>query len=142
LGVRLTKGYGISHFKINAENGRFRELIALYHPLSVAGEFQFTALIGKVHPFGQFYWYWGGGVHVNPHARLDYLEVGIDGIAGIGYNFKNIPLNISFDFKPAYELYETGIGFQPHISLNSGYGLSARYILSGTNNIETTTTKF
>lgn len=130
IGARFTKGYGISQFKINQEKGTFRELIGLYHPIGTTGEFQFTGLIGKVNTAGRFYWYWGGGIHVNPHAKLEYVEAGIDVIGGLGYNFKNIPLNVSLDFKPAYELYETGLGFKPHISLNSGYGMSIRYILN------------
>lgn len=78
-------------------------------------------------------WYYGGGAHIgsyrgyrsNPKTDIEYttkLSLGIDGILGIEYNFTEIPLNLSLDWKPQINL----------ISNNGFWGdngaLSARYM--------------
>jgi hypothetical protein len=54
--------------------------------------------------------YVGGGVHVGSFDGRyspwfsdfnNHFILGIDGIAGLEYNFEEIPLNISLDYKPA-----------------------------------------
>lgn len=79
-------------------------------------------------------WYYGPGAHIgnwvdngrNPWFKNNdekrYFVIGADFILGIEYNFKEIPINISADWKPAFNL----IG-------NSGFwgdngGLSIRYL--------------
>ncbi len=130
VGIRAANGYGISHFKINQDKNRFRELLGNYESRANGGEFQLTVLAGKIYTLKSFYWYWGGGIHVNVHDELNYVGGGIDGISGIGYNFRNIPLNISFDYKPTYDLYTTQYGLDPIWYLQDAYGLSLRYILN------------
>lgn len=78
-------------------------------------------------------WYFGGGAHVGfwngdyTYGRwgregYNYVVVGIDGILGIEYNFSEFPINISLDWKPAFNL--TGYsGFW-----GDGGALSIRYI--------------
>jgi hypothetical protein len=39
---------------------------------------------------------------------LHYTVIGVDGIIGLEYNFKEIPLNLSIDYKPAFNL----VGYQ------------------------------
>jgi len=67
--------------------------------------------------FGQSEWvmYAGGGAHVGFYDKRDfdhdrwaddgfddgtYFTAGLDGIIGVEYTFKNIPLNLSADLKP------------------------------------------
>lgn len=78
-------------------------------------------------------WYFGGGGHIGfwngdytssrwGDEGTNYTVVGIDGILGIEYNFLEIPINISLDWKPAFNL--TGYsGFW-----GDGGALSIRYI--------------
>jgi hypothetical protein len=78
-------------------------------------------------------WYFGGGGHIgfwngdNTYGRwgdegVNYIVIGIDGILGIEYNFEAVPVNISLDWKPAFNL--TGYsGFW-----GDGGALSIRYI--------------
>ena len=78
-------------------------------------------------------WYFGGGGHIgfwngdNTYGRwgdegVNYTVIGIDGILGIEYNFDAVPINISLDWKPAFNL--TGYsGFW-----GDGGALSIRYI--------------
>jgi hypothetical protein len=76
-------------------------------------------------------WYFGGGGHVGfwngdntnwGDRGTNYTIVGIDGILGIEYNFREVPINLSLDWKPAFNL--TGYtGFW-----GDGGALSIRYI--------------
>jgi hypothetical protein len=54
---------------------------------------------------------------------VNTLVIGADGILGIEYTFADIPLCLTFDWKPIVNL----IGSQNF--LGGGFGLSARYIL-------------
>jgi len=55
-------------------------------------------------------WYFGGGGHIGFYnesnkesgtAETAYTNVGIDGILGLEYSFKEAPINLSIDWKPA-----------------------------------------
>lgn len=58
-------------------------------------------------------WYYGVGGHIGfwngtyttwGTAGTSYTVIGIDGIIGMEYNFMEIPINISLDWKPALNL--------------------------------------
>ncbi len=77
-------------------------------------------------------WYYGVGAHIgfwNTNSSISwgeagtaYTVVGIDGILGLEYNFEEIPINLSLDWKPAFNL--TGYsGFW-----GDGGAFSIRYI--------------
>lgn len=79
--------------------------------------------------------YAGGGAHIGFYDRRDYdwdkyvskgkgtyVSPGLDGIIGIEYTFKNIPLNLSADLKP----YVQFVGPTNFIGEEIG-GLSARF---------------
>lgn len=66
----------------------------------------------------QVYYGYGGDIGTNNNK----LRVGIDGVAGLDFNFKEKPINVSFDFKPA-------IYFGDGLNLVWGGGLAVRYIL-------------
>ncbi|XZF16453.1 hypothetical protein ACTHGU_09950 [Chitinophagaceae bacterium MMS25-I14] len=72
--------------------------------------------------------FFGGGVHIGSWDRDngDGTEFifGIDGIGGVEYKFKNIPLGLSADFKPAIN-FVTDVDFFPH----NLFGASARFYL-------------
>jgi hypothetical protein len=77
-------------------------------------------------------WYYGAGAHVGfwdenhktnwGNKGESYTVVGIDGILGLEYNFREIPINISLDWKPAWNLS----GYQGFWA--DGAALSIRYI--------------
>ena len=66
-------------------------------------------------------WYVGPGAHLgfyNDNYRDQYVDngregafVGIDGVLGLDYKFKNAPINISLDWQPSIE-FGTINGFQ------------------------------
>lgn len=57
-------------------------------------------------------WYYGIGGHIGlwngdliPDSPTgSYLAIGVDGILGIEYNFAEIPINISLDWKPRFNI--------------------------------------
>jgi len=76
-------------------------------------------------------WYYGVGGHVGfwngndvdwVNDNDDYIVIGIDGILGLEYNFKEIPINLSIDWKPAMNI----IGYSGF--WGDGGALSIRYI--------------
>jgi hypothetical protein len=75
-------------------------------------------------------WYYGVGGHIGfwdgkYDDRFDAgnnTVIGIDGILGLEYNFKEIPFNLSLDWKPALNLVGSS-GFW-----GDGGAISIRYI--------------
>jgi len=77
-------------------------------------------------------WYYGAGGHIGfwkgkdvswgDNREDDYTVVGIDGILGIEYNFQEIPINLSLDWKPTMNI----IGYSGF--WGDGGALSIRYI--------------
>jgi len=61
-------------------------------------------------------WYYGVGGHIGfwngaytswNDPSGSYIAIGVDGIIGIEYNFEEIPINISLDWKPGFNLIGT-----------------------------------
>lgn len=76
-------------------------------------------------------WYYGFGAHIGfwngdyvkwGEPGVSYTALGIDGILGIEYNIKEIPINISLDWKPEFNI----IGYTGF--WGDGGALSIRYI--------------
>lgn len=69
-------------------------------------------------------WYVGPGAHVgvwNDNWQKNYpdrksgVNLGIDGVIGLDYKFENVPINISFDWQPSFNIvgytyFEAGWG--------------------------------
>ncbi len=80
----------------------------------------------QITSIGGLRWYVGPGAHVAFYSNKYYggaTYVGIDGVLGLDYKFKEIPLNISLDWQPAFE-FGDGAGFS-----GSWGGLGIRYVL-------------
>ena len=76
-------------------------------------------------------WYFGFGAHIGfwngkkvPWSETDdqYTVVGVDGILGLEYNFEEVPINLSIDWKPELNFY----GYEGFWA--DGGALSIRYI--------------
>jgi hypothetical protein len=86
--------------------------------------FEFTGLYELQNPNAfdvpRLNWYYGFGGHIgffdDRHPRKDeydggqFMTLGIDGILGIEYNFSEVPINLSADWKPNIDLIG-GTGF-------------------------------
>jgi len=85
--------------------------------------FGFSGIYERYHNITSNYtldFYYGGGVTVFFYSNID---AGISGIAALRYKFKNIPVNISVDWKPTFYIIDAFI-FRPR-----QIGLSLRYTL-------------
>jgi hypothetical protein len=85
----------------------------------------------KRFPVRRFYWYYGFGGHIGfwnggdvswINETNNQTIIGIDGIIGIEYNFREVPFNISLDWKPAINL----VGYSSFWGDNGAF--SVRYI--------------
>jgi hypothetical protein len=80
----------------------------------------------------QLKWYYGFGGHIGfwdgnnaswaDNKDKSYTVIGIDGILGLEYSFKEVPINLSLDWKPTFNL----IGYSGF--WGDGGALSIRYI--------------
>jgi len=79
-------------------------------------------------------WYYGAGIHVGYHHRDNfvgegfsgadpYINQGFDLIVGIRYEFPEMPINVSLDFKPSVELTT-----ERNMILET-FGLTVRYFI-------------
>lgn len=99
----IYNGLTIKHFM--SQSSAFELLLATRW-----SGFNFTALYEVHHQafdVSGMRWYYGIGGHVNNYNyghAYDGFTLGIDGILGLEYSFKEIPLNISIDYKPAWNL--------------------------------------
>jgi hypothetical protein len=131
VGLRLgglTNGLTVKHFVSNSS--------ALEGILSIGNKaFVVTGLYEMHTPVDQsklFAFYYGIGAHVGffqdggyyyYHNDLIYTHqsvVGIDGILGLEYKFKTVPLNVGMDFKPF-------IDFNDRSNIYFDGGVSIRY---------------
>ncbi len=127
LGVKISAGGAVSYKQfvantkaLEAQAMFFREgirLIALY-------EFHFYNIQGV----DGLAWYVGPGVHVGFYRPRDKsyntsADLGIDGVIGLDYKIKNIPINLSLDWQPSYSIFGNA-GLLPQFG-----GLAIRYVL-------------
>lgn len=111
IGVRggLYNGLTVKHFI--KSNAAIEGILATrWHGYRVTGLYEIHAPAFKVRRLN---WYYGGGVHIGfwdgKHVNWgkkdeSYTVIGLDGILGLEYSFKEIPFNISLDWKPTIDL--------------------------------------
>lgn len=121
-GIRLGLPLGVTGRYFFTERSAAEAIVGLYNKtasLTALYQYHFDLSTLTVEGFG---WYAGGGAHIGTReidGSHEFLA-GVDGIAGINYNFSNIPLNLSLDWKPA-------IHFTTSSDL-AEFAVSARYI--------------
>ncbi|MEX2511896.1 MAG: hypothetical protein WD398_03230 [Cyclobacteriaceae bacterium] len=112
-GLRLgvTNGLTIKHFI--KDNTALEGIIhSRYRGVILTGLYEVHKDINDVRGLR---WFYGGGGHVgfwgSSIGRYDSYRnttiIGIDGIIGLDYLFEDFPLNVSLDYKPAFNL--TGV---------------------------------
>lgn len=96
--------------------------------ITIGGMYQHHFPIGDIDGFK---WYIGGGAlvqffNINDNRNTnDYSStgIGLNGVGGVDYKFKGIPLNVSADWMPTFFLNKTY-----YSNFGAGYGgLAARY---------------
>lgn len=129
IGLRggLSSGLTIKHF-LGANKAVEGIFDSRWHGVSLTGLYEIHA---QAFDTDRLNWYYGAGAHIGFYDTQykkwgdnsgGYSIVGIDGILGIEYNFKEIPINISADWKPALNL----LGYSGFWA--DGGAISIRYI--------------
>lgn len=96
--------------------------------INITGLYQFHTPIESVEGL-KWYWGFGGNLYYYNYdlgvASDSSIGLGIAGVGGLDYSFKDIPLNLSLDIIPVFSLtgLDTGVDF-------NSVTLSARYILN------------
>ena len=121
-GVRLGLPLGVTGRYFFADRSAVEGIVGLYNrTFSVTALYQYHFDLSALTIPG-FGWYAGGGAHLGTRdidGSWRFLA-GIDGVAGLNYNFGPIPLNLSLDWKPAVHFGNS--------SDLADFAVSARYI--------------
>ena len=113
LGLRLGPTAGISFKQFVAPRGAFEGILSTrWHGFMFTGLYEIHHQAFN-HPGFNFYYgfgghvgYWDVGRYRHPWYDTDgkYTALGVDGILGLEYSFGQLPLNLSIDWKPMFNL--------------------------------------
>lgn len=129
IGLRggLSAGLSVKHF-ISSDTAIEGILSSRWRGFDITGLYE---IHNEINSLDGLNWFYGFGAHIGfwngSHANWgdedkDYTVIGLDGILGLEYNFKEVPFNISLDWKPTLNL----IGYSGFWA--DGGALSVRYI--------------
>lgn len=143
LGLRLGSPFGITWKHLFTEKHGFEGIAGSRgRSLEIIGLYEYHIYPAKRAP--EFDLYFGGGAHVGFYGGYDgrydgrkgywkgrpywatedpYVGVGLDAIIGCSYTFKNAPVNLGIDYKPAFG-FLTYQGF-----LRGDAAISVRFVL-------------
>jgi hypothetical protein len=129
-GIGLRSGWGngltVKHFL--HENAALEGLLDWrWHGFAITGLYE---IHHQAFDVNRLNWYYGVGGHIgfwdgkydNRFDSGTNTVIGIDGILGLEYNFEEIPINLSVDWKPAFNLFGNSEFW------GDGGALSIRYI--------------
>jgi hypothetical protein len=130
-GIGLRGGWGtgltVKHF-LNDKAAVEGILDSRWHGLGITGLYELHTRAFDVDRLNFYYGvgghlgFWDGGYYRGYDNSKTYTVIGIDGILGLEYNFKEIPFNLSIDWKPMFDLTSSS-GFY-----GDGGAISIRYI--------------
>jgi len=129
-GVRggLYNGLTIKHF-LGSKSAAEGILTTRWQGFNITGLYELHSM--NAFDVSRLNWYYGIGGHIGfwngaytPFLSTsdNYTVIGVDAILGLEYNFEEIPINVSVDWKPALNL----IGYTGFLA--DGGALSIRYI--------------
>jgi hypothetical protein len=139
IGVRLGETSGISYKHIFDKGNAFEGIISFW-PYTVGATGLYEKHLQTLVP--GLRWYFGGGGHFNigGYRRTYYryhgdyntaytyhsnaFAAGVDGIIGVEYKFKWIPLALSTDIKPYTEINNYGT---VNMAIDPGIGVKFTY---------------
>ncbi len=128
LGIRLGLYNGVTYKKGLSDKHSLEGIFTTrFSGFNLTGLYQFN-----YYPFDVegFYWYWGVGGHVGYYSNNSApwiteasggVVAGLDAIVALEYVFAEIPLAVTLDYKPTFNVI--GGGF-----IGDGGALSVRYI--------------
>ncbi|GAB3649989.1 hypothetical protein GCM10028791_16490 [Echinicola sediminis] len=111
VGLRagVTNGLTVKHF-LTSEGAIEGILHSRWRGLVITGLYEVHKDIRELRGLK---WFYGGGAHLGTWGNKsnhpfdedrDYTVFGIDGIIGLDYKFDDAPVNLSLDYKPAFNI--------------------------------------
>jgi hypothetical protein len=111
IGLRLGTSIGVTAKHFVGQKSAFEGLLtSRWQGLEITGLYE---IHNNAFDVDRLNWYFGFGAHLGFYngdntpwgeANTNYVLLGIDGIIGIEYNFNDIPINLSLDWKPVFNL--------------------------------------
>ena len=126
LGGRFGTANGIT-FKTFVTNNNALDFILNFQSSNNVNTFRFTGLYeihNQINNAAGLKWYYGIGGTLGSYKPKYYdgeLYASVDGVLGLDYKFNGAPINLSLDWKPAFEVAPNS-GFD-----SEGFGLSIRF---------------
>lgn len=105
LGVKVWDGGGISFKTFLVPNKAVEVIGYLYrYGTRITGLYE---IHGNVEGAPGLKWYIGPGAHIGFYSYKGYngdnAVAGVDGVLGLDYKIKGLPLNLSVDWQPSFE---------------------------------------
>ena len=126
LGVKFPGGLSLTYKKFITDTRNIEAQFTAWHEgFRVAGLYEFNFYTFDKVP--ELSWFVGPGAHIGfwksgyEKTYNSTADVGIDGIIGLDYKFKDAPINISVDWEPSVTLIGSA-GFTPVFG-----GIAIRY---------------
>lgn len=126
LGIKFPGGLSVTYKKFISDTHNLEAQFTAWHKgVRVAGLYEFNFYSFENVP--ELSWFVGGGAHVGfwkstyQKTYNSQADIGVDGIIGLDYKFKDLPINVSADWQPAVALIGN-VGFTPVFG-----GLAVRY---------------
>lgn len=127
IGAKISTGLAFTYKKfVTPKNALEGQAMFFREGIRFAGLYEFHFNIEGVDGLR---WYVGPGAHVGfwkPEYKDKYnssVDIGVDGVLGLDYKFKDLPLNLSLDWQPGFSVLGDA-GLQPQFG-----GLAIRYVL-------------
>lgn len=126
LGLKFPGGFSVTYKKFVSDTRNLEGQFTIWHKgFRAAGLYEFNFYTFDKVP--ELSWFVGPGAHLGfwksefKDTYNSQVDLGIDGIIGLDYKFKNAPINVSADWQPAVTLIGSA-GFTPVFG-----GLAIRY---------------
>lgn len=117
LGLKFPGGFSLTYKKFVTDTRNLEAQFTTWHKgFRVAGLYEFNFYTFDKVP--ELSWFVGPGAHVGfwkSEFKKTYnsqVDLGVDGIIGLDYKIKNVPINVSVDWQPAVTLIGSA-GFTP-----------------------------
>ncbi len=127
LRVGYTNGITIKHF-VSSKTALEGIISSRWRGVQITGLYEYQSHFNNA---DRLNWFIGFGGHIGfwegqyvkwGDSGTNYTVVGLDGILGMEYNFREVPINIGIDWKPSFNVFGYS-GFW-----GDGGALSIRYI--------------
>ena len=117
IGLKFPGGFSLTYKKFVSDTRNFEAQFTSWNKgFRVAGLYEIN-----FHTFNKIpdlAWFVGPGAHIGfwksayEKTYNSQIDIGVDGIIGLDYKFKSVPINVSIDWEPAVTLLGSA-GFTP-----------------------------